>query len=86
VTTIPTNEDVFGLSSLKQTGVWRPIKFERNPDYPKVILDGCRFKRDSGGFALRRQDTGKYLGYYRRETVAELERRYGKKKARRRKD
>jgi hypothetical protein len=85
-TTIPTSDDLFDLSSLKQTRIWRPIKFERNPDYPKVILDGCKFKQDSGGFALFQREPSKYLGHYRRGAIAELEKKYGKKKSRRRKN
>jgi hypothetical protein len=84
-TTMPASEDLFGLSSLKEMRVWRPVKFVRNRDYPKVIMDGCKFKQDSGGFALFQRTPSKYLGHYRKEAITELERKYGKKKSRRRK-
>src|SRR5262245_35565221 len=85
-TTTATSIDLFGLSSVKESRVWRPVKFERNPDYPKVILDGCKFKQDSGGFALFQRDPAKYLGHYRRETIIQLEKQYGAKKPRKRKN
>ena len=84
--TIPASVDLFELNSLNENRIWRPVKFTRNPDYPKVILDGCDFKQDSGGFALRQKQPSKYLGHYRRDTIAELEKRYGAKKPRKRKD
>src|SRR5215831_2836362 len=57
--TVPTTVDLFGLGSVKQGLVWRPVKFTRNPDYPKVVAEGCHFKRDSAGFALRRKTSFK---------------------------
>jgi len=84
--TAPTSVDLFTLTTLKKTRLWRPVKFTRNPDYPKVILEGCDFKQDSGGFALRQKQPSKYLGHYRRDTIAELEKKYGAKKPRKRKD
>ena len=85
-TTAPASVDLFGLGSLKEIRVWRPVKFTRNPDYPKVILDGCKFKQDSGGFALFQRKPAKYLGHYRRDTITELEKKHGAKKPRKRKD
>lgn len=85
-TTDATSVDLFELGSLKEIRVWRPVKFTRNPDYPKVILDGCKFKQDSGGFALFQRSPAKYLGHYRRKTITELEKQYGSKKPRKRKD
>ena len=85
-TTIPASVDLFGLGSVKKNRFWRPVKFTRNPDYPKVILDGCKFKQDSGGFALFQRHPAKYLGHYRRDTITELEKEYGAKKPRKRKD
>jgi hypothetical protein len=84
--TILATIDLFELSSLKQTLVWRPVKFVRNRDYPKVTAEGCGFKRDSGGFALRRKQPFKYLGYYRRDVITKLEKEYAAKKPRKRKD
>jgi len=85
-TTIPATIDLFDLGSLKRSLVWRPVKFTRNRDYPKVVAEGCHFKRDSAGFALRRKKPFKYLGYYRREVIRNLEKEYGSKKPRKRKD
>ena len=82
--TIPTTVDLLGLSSVKQGLSWRPVKFVRNPAYPKVVAEGCHFKRDSAGFALRRKDPFKHLGYYRQEVINKLEREYGSKKTRKR--
>jgi hypothetical protein len=70
------------LNALKETLLWRPLKFNRNPDYPKVVPNGFYFKQDSGGFALKRQDTGRWYGHFTRKTVKELEKTYGKKKTR----
>jgi hypothetical protein len=42
-------------------------------------MDGCKFKQDSGGFALFQREPSKYLRHYRREAIAELERKYGKR-------
>jgi hypothetical protein len=78
--------DLLELNALKETLLWRPLKFNRNPDYPKVAPDGFYFKQDSGGFALKRQDTGKWYGHFTRKTVKELEKTYGKKKPRARSD
>jgi hypothetical protein len=58
--------------------VWRPKTAVKNADYPSVTAPGCYFKSDSGGFALIRRATNKYLGHYTRNTIAELERQYGK--------
>lgn len=85
-TTDAVNIDLFGLGALKKKRVWRPVKFTRNQDYPKVILDGCKFKQDSGGFALFQRSPAKYLGHYRRDTIKELEKKHGAKKSRKRKD
>jgi hypothetical protein len=85
-TTDATSVDLFGLGGLKGNRVWRPVKFTRNQDYPKVILDGCKFKQDSGGFALFQRTPAKYLGHYRRDTITELEKKHGAKKPRKRKD
>jgi hypothetical protein len=57
---------------------WRPKTAVKNADYPRVTAPGCYFKSDSGGFALVRRATNKYLGHYTRNTIAELERQYGK--------
>src|SRR5262249_31590890 len=84
--TIPASIDLFELSSLKQNLSWRPVFFTRKPHYPKVVPDGCAFKQDSGGFALRRKRPFKYLGYYRRDVITKLEKEYGSKKPRKRKD
>jgi hypothetical protein len=82
----PQNNDFFELGSLKQKLFWRPVKFSRKLHYPKVVPDGCAWKADGGGFALSRQKPTKYLGYYRREIIDNLEKQYGKKTARRRKN
>jgi hypothetical protein len=84
--TIPTTVDLFELNSLKENRFWRPKKLTRNKDYPKVILDGAEWQRNTGGFALRIKQPYAYLGYYRRETIIELEKEYGAKKPRKRKN
>jgi hypothetical protein len=84
--TIPTSIDFFELNSLKENRVWRPVKFSRNKDYPKVVLDDAEWQRNTGGFALRIKQPYAYLGYYRREGITELEREYGTKKPRKRKN
>jgi hypothetical protein len=80
--TEPENTDLFGLSSLKENLVWRPVKFERKKHYPKVVPGGCGWKQDGGGFSLSRQKPTKYLGYFRLDAIRNLERLYGKKKPR----
>jgi hypothetical protein len=62
------------------------VKFTRNRDYPRVVLSGAEWQRNSGGFILRVKSPYGYLGYYSREGIKELEKRYGKKKKRRRKN
>jgi hypothetical protein len=84
--TEPENTDLFGLSSLKENLVWRPIKFERKKHYPKVVPEGCGWKQDGGGFALSRQKPTKYLGYFRLDAIRTLEKMYGRKKKRTKKN
>jgi hypothetical protein len=74
-----TTLDLLDLNSLEETLLWRPLKFRRNPDYPTVVPDGFYFKEDSGGFALKKQDTGKWYGHFTKKTVKELERKYARK-------
>jgi hypothetical protein len=78
----PANIDLLDLNALKEILFWRPVKFNRNLDYPKVVPDGFYFKQDSGGFALKKQDTGRWYGHFTRRTVKELEKTYGKKNPR----
>jgi hypothetical protein len=74
--------DLLELSSLKESFLWRPVKFVKNEAYPKVVPEGFYFKQDSGGFALKNQSTGKWYGHFTKKTVKELERKYAKKKPR----
>jgi hypothetical protein len=74
--------DLLQLNSLKEGFLWRPVKFVKNVDYPKVVPEGFYFKQDSGGFALKKQSTGKWYGHFTKKTVKELERKYGQKKPR----
>ncbi|MGH9849029.1 MAG: hypothetical protein ACREBD_04150 [Blastocatellia bacterium] len=78
----PANLDLLDLNSLKEKLFWRPVKFTKNRDYPKVVPNGFYFKQDSGGFALKRQESGKWYGHFTRKTVKELEGKYAKKKPR----
>ncbi len=78
--------DLFELSSLKENLFWRPVKFVRKKHYPKVVPDGCAWKQDGGGFTLSRQRPTKYLGYFRRDVISTLEKKYGRKTKRTRKD
>jgi hypothetical protein len=74
--------DLLQLNALKEGFLWRPVKFVKNVDYPKVVPEGFYFKQDSGGFALKKQATGKWYGHFTKKTVKELERKYGQKKPR----
>jgi len=74
--------DLLQLNALKDGFLWRPVKFVKNVDYPKVVPEGFYFKQDSGGFALKKQSTGKWYGHFTKKTVKELERKYAKKKPR----
>lgn len=74
------NLDLLELNALEESFLWRPLKFRRNPHYPAVVPDGFYFKEDSGGFALKKQDTGKWYGHFTKRTVKELERKYARKK------
>jgi hypothetical protein len=74
--------DLLELSSLKESFLWRPVKFVKNEAYPKVVPEGFYFKQDSGGFALKKQSTGKWYGHFTKKTVKELERKYAQKKPR----
>lgn len=74
--------DLLELNALKETFLWRPVKFIKNVAYPKVVPEGFYFKQDSGGFALKKQATGKWYGHFTKKTVQELERKYAKKKPR----
>jgi hypothetical protein len=76
------NVDLLLLNALKEGFLWRPVKFVKNVDYPKVVPEGFYFKQDSGGFALKKQSTGKWYGHFTKKTVKELERKYGPKKPR----
>jgi hypothetical protein len=79
----PATVDLLQLNSLKEGFfLWRPVKFIKNADYPKVVPEGFYFKQDSGGFALKKQATGKWYGHFTKKTVKELERKYAKKKPR----
>lgn len=76
-------DDIFGMAS---EVIWRPKKFIKNPDYPKVAADGFYFERRAGGFALREQSSGRYVSFYTyegsdgRDGINELEKRYAKHK------
>jgi len=76
------NIDLLQLNPLKENFLWRPVKFIKNVDYPKVVPDGFYFKQDSGGFALKKQESGKWYGHFTKPTVKELEKKYGQKKPR----
>ena len=76
------NVDLLQLNALKEGFLWRPVKFVKNVDYPKVVPEGFYFKQDSGGFALKKQSTGKWYGHFTKKAVKELERKYAKKKPR----
>lgn len=65
--------------------VWHPKLFVRNPRYPKVTAKGCHFKESSGGFVLVHAKTNKYLGHYTKADIAELEKKYARRKPRKRK-
>jgi hypothetical protein len=62
---------------------WRPVKFVRNKEYPRVIANGCYWVRSGSGFQLMHQESSKYLGYYTSAEVKALEKQYGHKKPRR---
>jgi hypothetical protein len=81
---IPANDDLFEVSSLKQNLFWRPVKYTKNRGYPMVVAEGCGWKRDSAGWMLRRPKPFQHLGYYRQEMIDKLEKIYGKKKPRKR--
>jgi hypothetical protein len=78
----PATIDLIQLNALKEGFLWRPVKFVKNVDYPKVVPEGFYFKQDSGGFALKKQSTGKWYGHFTKKTVKALERKYGQKKPR----
>ncbi|MFN8002505.1 MAG: hypothetical protein U0X75_15970 [Acidobacteriota bacterium] len=59
------------------TPVWRPRKFTRKADYPGVSATGFFFRRDSGGFALIRRAGGKYVAFYTKAAIQELEQQHG---------
>jgi hypothetical protein len=59
---------------------WRPVKFTRNKDYPKVVAQGCSWKQDGGGFSLHHLESNKYLGYYTKSEITALEKRYARKR------
>jgi hypothetical protein len=59
--------------------VWRPRKFIRDDSYPSVAATGFYFRKDSGGFALIRRDGRKYVSFYTKEAIRELEEQHGNK-------
>jgi hypothetical protein len=64
--------------------LWRPKVYVRNPNYPRVTAVGCFFVEHSGGYQLIQTKTNKYLGHYSMAAIAELEKKYAKKKSSRR--
>jgi hypothetical protein len=80
----PANADLFELNSNKEL-LWRPVKFKRQKHYPDVVPEGCWFQEHSGGFSLMQRDPARYLGHYKKIVIKQLEKEYGKKKARSRK-
>jgi hypothetical protein len=76
------NIDLLQLNPVNENFLWRPVKFIKNAAYPKVVPDGFYFKQDSGGFALKKQDSGKWYGHFTKKTVRELEKKYATKKPR----
>ncbi len=74
------------IDEISQGIVWRPKVYVRNPRYPKVTARGCYFIESSGGFDLIHKETNKYLGHYTKADIAELERKYGRRKPRKSKD
>jgi hypothetical protein len=59
--------------------VWRPKLLVKNPRYPKVTAKGCKFAAHGNGFILTHRKTGKYLGFYTKADIAELEKQYYRK-------
>jgi hypothetical protein len=78
--TFPANKPSVGFLGISQGRSWRPKVYVRNPNYPRVTAVGCFFVEHSGGYQLIHTKSNKYLGHYSMAAIAELEKKYAKKK------
>jgi hypothetical protein len=81
---IPATHTIKGFLGISGSRIWRAKLYVRNSRYPRVTTVGCYFIEHSAGFQLIHRETHKYLGHYTKAAIAELEKKYGKAKARNR--